>query len=217
MSEDGFKTTFVVDVAPQAVWEAIARSSPPGSGSPGDPVRYHLPGFEAWGVPLEVEPGRLLRVRKDEEPCKGTEIAVVIEAAGSGTRVTVVQSGFGPILAQVLESFRTVWTWIVADLALYVERRIRLETHLFATPPPRASLGVRTEERTAGLHVSAVEPGSFGARVGLQAGDLLLTLNDVRLVNGMQLLDLLRICDAGSELRVQWARGDQHRSAAAVL
>jgi hypothetical protein len=202
--EDGFRTTFTVDLAPDQVWDAVARPAP--GSTKENPAAYHVPGFEARCVPIEVDPGRVLRVRKDEEPCKGTEIVVVLVAEGSGTRITVVQSGFGPWLPSVLETFRVVWNLIVADLALYVERRISLKTHLFAAPPPRVSLGIRTQDRLTGLHVAGVDPGSFGERVGLAPGDLLLALNGVRLLYGMQLLDLARVLAPGNELTAVWAR-----------
>ncbi len=203
-SQDGFKTTFTVDLAPEQVWDAVARPAP---GSTTEPAAaYHLPGFEARCVPIEVDPGRVLRVRKDEEPCKGTEIVVVLEAEGSGTRITVVQSGFGPWLPSVLETFRVVWNLIVADLALYIERRISLKTHLVGAPPPRVSLGIRTQDRLTGLLVTGVDAGSFGERAGLETGDLMLTLNNVRLLYGMRLVDLARMCAPGNELTAVWAR-----------
>jgi hypothetical protein len=210
--KDGFRTTFVVDVAPEQAWAAVARPAPASSGAQAD---YHLPGFEARCVALEVEPHRLLRVRKDEEPCKGTEILVVLEAEGSGTRVTVAQSGFGPWLPSVLETFRVVWNQIVADLALWIERHISLQTHLFAAPPLRVSLGIQTVDRLAGLEVTKLEPRGFGERIGLAPGDLLLQLNHVRLLYGMQLADLSRVCNSGSELELVWARKQERMSASA--
>lgn len=209
-TDDGFKTSFVVDLAPEQVWDAVARPAPESArSSGGESDRLHLPGFEAWCVPLEVDAGRVLRVRKDEEPCKGTEIVVVLEAEGSGTRITVSQSGFGPWLPAVLETFRVVWNLIVADLALYVERQISLNTHLFGAPAPRISLGIQTQDQLAGLLVTQVEGGGFGERAGIEPGDLLLALNNVRVLYGMQLMDLARMCSPGNELEAVWARKNE--------
>ena len=90
-------------------------------------MRYLIAGFPAFGADhapgtlateLEVDPGRLLRVNKDEEPCAGTEIAIVLENADNGTRITVVQSGFGPWLTSVRDTFEAHWQQIVHDGAL---------------------------------------------------------------------------------------------------
>jgi predicted metalloprotease with PDZ domain len=164
-----------------------------------------------------LDPGRLLRVRKDEQPCAGTEIAVRLEHAGSGTRVTVVQSGFGPWLPDVIEMFGMVWNMIVADLKLYIERGITLKTHLFSEPQPTANLGCSLEDNLTGLVVVTVNDDGFAARAGIQQGDLLVNLNGVRLLNGMQLLDLMRMCKAGDELNAVWARGRERMEATAAI
>ena len=102
--KDDFETTFVLDLAPDAVWEALTRRTVEGDGGE---LHYVLAGFPSFPpldikgasfTPLEVEPGRLLRVQKDHHPCMGTEVAVRLESAETGTRLTVVQSGFGPFL-----------------------------------------------------------------------------------------------------------------------
>ena len=91
--QDDFEATFVVELTPDAVWEALTERTVEGE-EPGE-VHYVLAGFPSLvplGVagarctPLEVEPGRLLRVRKDHAPCQGTEIAVRLEQAESGLR-----------------------------------------------------------------------------------------------------------------------------------
>lgn len=206
---DGFERTFTVDLAPDDVWQAVARPVPdaaqPEAG--GAATHYLLPGFEARCSVLEQDVGRLLRVRKDEEPCSGTEIVVRLEHAGSGTKVTVVQSGFGPWLPDVIETFGMVWNMIVADLKLYLERRISIKTHLFSQPPPSLGLGCKTQDELSGLTVAQVEADGFAARAGIRQGDLLLELNGARLLNELQLMDLMRMCSAGSELQVRWARG----------
>lgn len=202
---DGFRRTFVVDVAPEAVWQALTR--PPAGAL--DAAAVHMPGFEARCSILEQDPGKLLRLSKDEEPCSGTEIAVRLEHAGSGTRVTVVQSGFGPWLPDVIEMFGMVWNMIVADLKLYLERGIAIKTHLFEEPPPRVGLGCDAVDQLDGLKVANVAADGFAARLGVAGEDLLLKLNGARLLNSMQLADLLRMCAPGQELEAVWARGSE--------
>ena len=211
---EGFQRTFVVDVAPDAVWEALTGPQPRHTG---DDTVCFLHGFEARCSVLERDPGRFLRLRKDEDPCSGTEIAVRLEHAGSGTRVTVVQSGFGPWLADVIETFAGVWHMIVADLKLYLERGITIKTHLFDQPPPGAGLGCTTVDQLEGLRVTAVETAGCAAGAGVRADDLLLRLNGVRLLTGLQLLDLMRMCQPGQELEVVWARGAELMQGRGVL
>lgn len=216
MSErDALEAVFTIDVAPEDAWAAVTR--PARDQVPGEPARYFLAGFEAVCSELEVDPGRMLRMRKEEEPCKGTEIVVVIEDAGGKSRVTVVQSGFPAAFRAALESFRFVWTMIHTDLALYMERGVSTKAHLFGGPPPRASLGLKANDAAAGLKVAAVEPGGFGARAGVAAGDLLVSLNGVRLTSGMQLIDLMRMAEPGMSAEAAWVRGREKMSASATL
>jgi uncharacterized protein YndB with AHSA1/START domain len=97
--KDDFEATFVVDLAPDDVWQAITSRALPAEGEGDNDVHYVLPGFPSFErlpmsgascTQLEVEPGRLLSVKKDHHPCAGTEIAVRLEKADTGTRVTVV-------------------------------------------------------------------------------------------------------------------------------
>lgn len=205
--KDGFRRSFVIDVAPDTVWRAVT-GAPAEAKDDGTP-QYHMAGFEALCSVIEEDPGTLLRLRKEEEPCSGTEIAVQLEHAGSGTRVTVVQSGFGPWLPDVIEMFGMVWNMIVADLKLYLEQGVRVKTHLFDQAPPRASLGCETQDRLEGLAVGRVAEDGFAGRAGLRTGDLLLQLNGVRLLNTMQLIDLMRIGAPGTELEAVWARSGE--------
>ena len=51
--EDDYKTTFVVELAPREVWEALTRRTADAPGGARDEVHYVLPGFPSF-VPLEV-------------------------------------------------------------------------------------------------------------------------------------------------------------------
>src|SRR5262249_35088738 len=97
---DMFEATFKVDIAPDAAWAAIARRDLAEHEKTRDadaPLHSQvwLPGWDGTAEVLESVPPRLLRMRKDTMPCEGTEIVVKLEAADTGTQITVVQSGFG--------------------------------------------------------------------------------------------------------------------------
>jgi len=208
--QDDFEATFVVDLTTEAVWEALTERTVD-SDEPGE-VHYVLPGFPSLvplGVvgasctPIEVEAGRLLRVRKDHHPCAGTEIAVRLEQAESGTRITVVQSGFGSFLEIVGRD--TVFAHghqIMADLRLYLERRLTVPGTRWGAYP-----GAVTRQTPVGLEVVSVDTGGVAETAGLRPGDLLLTLRGIRLHDLPQLWTVLALTEAGSSVEVTWARG----------
>jgi uncharacterized protein YndB with AHSA1/START domain len=225
--EDGFEATFVVDLALEDVWKAITVPSPaaspraPHTGAEAGPMRYLIAGFPAFGADhapgtlateLEVDPGRLLRVNKDEEPCAGTEIAIVLENADNGTRVTVVQSGFGPWLASVRDTFEAHWQQIVHDLQLFIERGIRVPGTVWG-----ADLGAMSKQQPLGLEITAVTPGAYAERLGLETGDLLLTLRNIRVHDTQQLWTILALSAPGDETEASWARDREVRSGSATL
>ena len=218
--EDGFEATFVVDLVIDEVWEAIT-SPAPHVGAEAEPMRYLIAGFPAFGADhapgtlateLEVDPGRLLRVHKDEEPCAGTEIAIVLENAETGTRVTVVQSGFGPWLKSVRDTFEAHWRQIVHDLRLFIERGIRVAGTAWG-----ADLGAMSKQQPLGLEITTVTPGAYAERLGMRTGDLLLTLRNIRVHDSQQLWTILALSTSGDETEASWARGSDVLSGSAIL
>lgn len=204
---DRFEATFVVNVPARDAWEAFVREE----GS--DPAHWWLPGFEATGEEIEVDPGRLLRVRKDTFPCEGTEIAVVLESAETGTKVTLVQSGFGAIFNEMLEALEVGWSHIVADLAIYLERGVRLQRHL----RPWATLGCELRSTAAGLEIGAVIPETFADRVGLTSGDILVSVGDAPVVTRRELETLMRVFRAREKVEATVVRGRELVSESGVL
>lgn len=89
-----FETSFEVLATPGEAWRALAEGQVGRVDTTAEPRRWWLPGFEATGEEVECEPDRRLTVRKDQMPCAGTTIAITFEHVSSGTRITVVQSGF---------------------------------------------------------------------------------------------------------------------------
>ena len=208
--KDDFEATFVVDVAPDEVWDALTSRTIKGE-TDGE-LHYVLPGFPSFHplevvgascTPVELKAGRLLRVRKDHEPCAGTEIAVRLEQAETGTRITIVQSGFGPFLDIVGRD--TVFGHghqIMADFRLYLERGVTVPGTVWG-----ANLGAQMQHTPVGLEVVSVYPGSFAESARMCAGDLLLTLRGIRLHDLQQLWTLLALTEAGSSAIATWARG----------
>lgn len=216
--EDGFEATFVIDLSPEEAWQAMTR--PVLGGLKAQRTQYVVPGFPGRGdhgegalcTELELDPGRLLRLRKEHEPCAGTEIAVVLEAADTGTRISIVQSGFGPWLKDVKDIFETHWHQIVADFRLHLERGIVVPGTIWG-----ASLGAMTKQTGIGLEVTNVSPDGFGERSGMAEGDLLLTLRGMRIHDTQQLSTVLALSSTGDEVEASWARGREYMTARAAL
>ena len=208
--KDEFEATFVVELGPAAVWEALTRRTVEGE-TEGD-VHYVLPGFPslvplgimgASCTPLEVEAEHLLRVKKDHHPCAGTEIVVRLEQAETGTRITVVQSGFGPFLDIVGQD--TVFGHghqIMADFRLYIERGLTVPGTVWG-----ANLGAQLRHTPVGLEIVSVESGGFAESAGICPGDLLLTLRGIRLHDLGQLWTVLALTEGGNTAVATWARG----------
>jgi hypothetical protein len=209
MTKGDFETAFVVEMAPKEVWNAITRCADADPAAEG--AKYVLPGWPSFPPVdrpgarcslIERQPERLLRVRKDDMPCAGTEIAIRLEQADTGTRVTVVQSGFGDFLD--IAGRDTVFTHgmqIANDFRLYLERGLLV-------PGTRwASIGANFVMAGPGVAVRDVAPDSLAARAGLQPDDLLLTLEGIRIHDLQQLWSVVAMLDAEQKVQLTWARG----------
>jgi len=219
--KDDFEVTLVVDLAPAEVWKALTGRTVEGDGEEGS-KHYVLPGFPSF-PPLEVEgasctvleeePGRLLRVKKDHHPCLGTEIAIRLEQSKTGTTLTVVQSGFGPFLD--FAGRDTVFghgRQIMADFQLYLERGVTVPGTIWGP-----DLGVKLSQSPVGLEIVSLQPGGFADRVGICAGDLLLTLAGIRLHDLQQLWTVLALTDAAAEIDITWLHGRECMTGRATL
>jgi hypothetical protein len=206
--KDKFEATFTVDIAPDAAWTAIAqrdladhdttRAESPTSG------QLWLPGFDGTAELLEAVPGKLLRVRKDRMPCEGTEIVVRLEAQGTGTRITVVQSGFGAFFDAAANWLGVGWDHIVRDLILYLERGVIVHRHMRAWGP---APGFNFRETPSGLVVTGVVSGSPAAAAGMAEGDHLLTINGAPVATTRDLALVMRALPVGNEINFDWVRG----------
>jgi hypothetical protein len=199
MAPDRFEATFVLAVDRQTAWRRLAHQ----------PDRW-LPGFDAAVTVVEAAEGERLHVTKDEEPCAGTEIAVTLEDADTGTRVTVVQWGFGQDLAARYDMMAIGWRHIVSDLQTYLATGAHARRHLRGW----SDLGAAVDAADGGLRISSVRPGSLADRLGLQPGDLLVVLAGAPVSTADDLVTVLRVVRTlHGEVRAEWVRDGEVRKA----
>jgi hypothetical protein len=202
--KDGFEATFVVQAPTQAVWDRL-------SDREGD--LWRLPAFEGLGEAMHVEPGQQLHVRKVTQPCAGTEIVIRLEHEGTGTKGTVVQSGFGAMWTFAADALEVGWRHILADLALYLERGVHGARHMRRW----GNFGCVFTDTDFGLEVASTMGDSLAQRVGLAPGDILLAVAGAPVVTRAELESLLRVLPSGETVAVEWIRGDQKLEAKAAV
>jgi hypothetical protein len=187
--EDGFEAKFVVRTPRAEAWQRLCDAKPAfeffGEARDG---QWWVPGIEAPADELEVEPESLLRARKAVEPCKGTEIVITLEDAETGTRIHIVQTGFGDGFAEGRPWLTAGWHAILADLVVFFERGVSLGRHGTWWYP----IGCDVIETDEGLAVANVMPGGFAAEAGMLRGDLILQIAGAPVVNVRDLSILTR-------------------------
>jgi uncharacterized protein YndB with AHSA1/START domain len=194
--------------------ETVAAFEP----TPGGRVEFHMDDHgisTVEGKVEEVETNRLIRWSEGPGLLPWpTEITVTFESLDTGTRITVVQAGFaeGPEGDNELEGHSRGWDHILADLALYLETGIS-----FPRFRPRPRFGLSVRHVAAGMEIVEATPGSYGERVGLRTGDLLLQLGDVGVYDMVELWALGRAFDDNVELEAVWARDGELCRATATL
>jgi uncharacterized protein YndB with AHSA1/START domain len=216
-----FERTFEVRVPVERAWKAFTRPeereawmSPPGH----DPVGHPEAGWPgARLAQMKVRPGkterhRLLQweqtSRSDNPDDPGwVEMTVTFQEVESGTRITLTQSGFGEGADWQSQIERTILGTdeSIADLILYLETGIRaIRHHSF-----KSSVGARFIQAPGGIRVSEIERGSFAASAGMEAGDLLVRLAGGPVFTVAEVGFVERAFDAGTELDVEYVRGNQ--------
>jgi hypothetical protein len=208
MTDIRTETTFEVASTPAEAWKALEELRARAAG----PQEWWLPGFECRVAEVEAEQERRLTVRKLDEPCADTLIAVTFEHAGTGARIHVVQSGFDE--AFVKGAGQAFWTHaqhIFADLHLF------FETGVIARRAwgPWTSLGVAVDMEPIGLRVRRV--GGWAERVGLQEGDVLLTVAGAPLYSAADLGVIERVVRSGDEVGAAWVRDGARTEASATV
>jgi hypothetical protein len=215
--KDEFRATFSVSIAPARVWPELARSPEDHGQSAvesGPGTQVWLPGWEMTAEVLKVVPGEQLLLRKDTQPCKGTEILIALEDEGSGTSVTIVQSGFGAFFDKALNWLGIGWDYIVKDLALYLETGVLAHRHHSAWA---LGLGADILESPTGLVVAQVSGDGIASRAGVQAGDRLLTLAGAQLANTRDLVIALGTQRGVKSVELSWVRGGERVKGSATL
>lgn len=209
--EDSYVAEFVVDDDIQTVWMRLQEQ---GEGEPKWLSAFpRFPGSPIAGEVIEVKEPDLIRAKKVSEPCKGTEIAVSLESVESGTKVHVVQSGFPAYVKDALEMFRTGGDQIINDMVIFLSRGVALMRHQNAW----ASVGAMVKDVDGGIEVVAASPDTWAARIGLEAGDLLVTLNGSPVFNQFEFAGMGRVLPRGEELAAEWIRGNELLEGNAVL
>lgn len=196
---DHFEATFVVGVDRRTAWDRLA-------GRRTEDGAVWLPGFDSPATVDEEVAGDRLRATKADEPCAGTEIVVVLEAAETGTRITVVQSRFGDWIRGAYDAMAVGWRYIVADLRVALATGVHPGRHLLAW----GDLGADVTPADGGLSVEVVRPGTLADRLGLVEGDLLVLLAGAPVTGFDDLLTALRVLgpDPG-QVSAAWVRGGE--------
>jgi uncharacterized protein YndB with AHSA1/START domain len=215
--KDEFRTTFSVSIEPDRVWPELARRPEDHGQSaiesePGTQV--WLPGWEMTAEVLKVVPGEQLLLRKDAQPCKGTEILIQLEHEDTGTRLTVVQSGFGAFFDKAVDSLAIGADFIFKDLALYLETGVFAHRHLNAWGP---GFGAFTRETPTGLLITQVTGDGIAARAGLRAGDRLISFAGASIGNTRDLSVALRTQRGVKEVELYWVRDREKAKGSATL
>jgi len=187
--DDGFEATFVVATSRKEAWDRLTAAEPAVDGLPSArPGQWWIPGIEAPADELEVVPDERLRARKATEPCKGTEIVLTMEDADTGTRITIVQTGFGPGFGAQRSWLAAGWYAILADLVVFFERGVSLGRHATWW----SSIGCSVRETAEGLVVYDVRSDGLTGQAGMQSGDLIVNLAGAPVLNIRDLSILTR-------------------------
>jgi hypothetical protein len=205
--DDGFEATFVVRTPRAQAWDWLVSARPAMEGvGEAREGQWWIPGVEAPADELEVKEGELLRARKAIEPCKGTEIVIVFEDEETGTRITFIQTGFGPTFPERRAWLTAGWHSILADLVVFFSRGKSLGRHLSWW----YGIGCQVDETDEGLVVRGVEPGAFADQAGMRAGDLILQISGSPVINIRDLSVLSRgPLKTGTETKVRYLRSDE--------
>jgi hypothetical protein len=202
MTTDGFEAVFEIAVDRSEAWRRLTGGR--GVIEPGDEL--WLAGFDARLLVDDVVAGAKVHGIKDEEPCAGTRIVVVLEDQKSGTRVRVVQSGFGDWFRSAQEMLAVGWRFIVADLQTFLVTGVHARRHLRSW----GNLGASVHTADGGVRVDAVDAGGMARRLGLREGDLLVSFREAPVASVGDLVTAVRTLGAHEELaQATWIRAGE--------
>jgi hypothetical protein len=196
MSDETFEVEFRISLGRTTVWRRLTGKQS------GDEL--WMPGFDSAATITHADPAAELRVVKKDPPCEGTDIVVTLVDDATGTRVRVVQSGFGQLPGS-RELFALGWRRIVAGLHTYLATGIHARRFLRAW----GDFGADSSSGGGGTRVQDVRSGGLADRLGIHDGDLLVTTVD-------ELFTVLRVLDSTGSAApaAEWIRdGELHTAA----
>jgi hypothetical protein len=210
MTPDRFETTFVLGIDRATAWSRLTEHPVESSATA---ARYWLPGFDSAATVIDEVPGSELRATKDDEPCAGTQIVVTLSDHETGTRITVVQSGFGDWMPPRYDVMAVGWRHIVADLQTYLCTGAHARRHF----RPWGDLGAEVTPSAGGLRIDNVRADTLAGRLGLRDDDLLVVLAGAPVSNHDDLVTVLRVLDSvPGPVEAEWVRGGALQTAVAT-
>jgi membrane-associated protease RseP (regulator of RpoE activity) len=204
-----YERTFVVAVPVERAWQAFADVKEREAWASG---RDHMDDPESLETfepgEIKIGPSELHERLSWSQYHSGLdgwfENVVTFEEVKSGTRITIVRSGFGDSEAwrHYAESTNGGWDEMIADLVLYLETGVRAARHFSF----RSGLAATTRQTAAGLQITHVVPGGFAAEAGMQSGDLLLWLNGAPVISQREVAFCVREHAPGTAIEVEYVR-----------
>ena len=209
-----FERTFVVAVQVAKAWEAFTKEEERQAWMGEAPTAE----FETVELKLgEVERHRRLSWSHSQEPGLDGwyDTTVTFEEVDSGTKITIVRSGFGDSEAwrHYAENTTRGWDEMIADLILYLETGVRASRHFSFL----SGIGAPTLQSDPGVRITHVVPGGFAEEAGMRPGDLILRLNGASVVDISDVAFLCREHTPGSEVAVDYARAGEVLSGRGTL
>ena len=222
-----FEKTFDVAIPVARVWQAFTEKEHleawltgtietcdvrPGGQIAWEPDEF---GGMVWDI-TDVEPERSLSYR--ERPLilpVPTEVTVAFEATGTGTRLSITQSGFGPgdDWQGNLDSVGLGWTQTLAAMELYLRTGVRFDRFFTF----KSDVGLVVQEQLAGPEVLSVTPGSFADNAGVRSGDIIVQLGDAPIFDRSDIWLFTREHEIGEDHEIVYVRGSELRRGRAAL
>jgi uncharacterized protein YndB with AHSA1/START domain len=199
-----YERTFVVAVPVEKAWRAFTDDAEREAwmGTPPD-------GLEPAQISVEnVDRHRQLTWSQSHEGLEGSYTnTVTFEETTSGTRITLVRSGFGDSeeWRHYMENTARGWDESLADFALYLETGISGGRHFQFT----SGIAATALPSPAGVRITHVVPDGFAAAVGMRAGDLVLRLNGAPVLTFSDIAFACREHAPGTEIEAEYIRGKE--------
>jgi uncharacterized protein YndB with AHSA1/START domain len=199
-----YERTFVVAVPVAKAWAAFADQQEREAWMGTPPTELERGEIKVG----DVEPHRRLSWSQSQSGLDGWyQTTVTFEEVSSGTRITIVRSGFGESedWRHYAENTTRGWDEMIADLILYLETGVRGERHFSF----RSGLGATMLQSGPGVRITHVVPGGFAAEAGMQSGDLLLRLNGAPVLKGSDVGFVGSEHAPGEVIEAEYARGGE--------